>query len=96
MSFQPSDVPAEPFRFTVGDESVIEGLSDVVVGMSKGGKRRALIPPKLGYTPFKEEFANQPKSLTLEPIPPTFATKRQLLNHCKEPLLFEIQVVKIV
>ena len=48
VSFQPSDVPTEPFLFKVGSETVIPGLSDVVRGMRKGGKRRALIPPRLG------------------------------------------------
>ena len=95
VSFQPSDVPAEPFFFRVGDEGVIPGLSDVVLGMRKGGKRRALIAPRYGYTGDKE-FTGQPKELTLQPLPPTFATKRQLLNHCNEPLLFEVQLVKII
>ena len=95
VSFQPSDVPAEPFFFRVGDEGVIPGLSDVVLGMRKGGKRRALIAPRYGYTGDKE-FTRQPKELTLQPLPPTFATKRQLLNHCNEPLLFEVQLVKII
>ncbi len=37
VSFQPLDVPAEPFRFVVGDDArVIPGLSDVVLGMVKG------------------------------------------------------------
>jgi len=43
----------------VGEEGVIVGLSDVIIGMSKGGKRRALVPPRLGYTPDVEEFAKQ-------------------------------------
>ena len=112
VSFQPLDVPTEPFRFTVGDESVIPGLSDVVLGMGgSNSKRRALIPPRFGYNAPSaaqvDEYSakNSAKSnssssststLTLEPIPPTFATKRQLLNHCNEPLLFEIQVVKLI
>jgi FKBP-type peptidyl-prolyl cis-trans isomerase len=98
VSFQPLDVPTEPFRFVVGeDERVIPGLSDVVLGMRKNGKRRALVPPRFGYNfsaGANDENANAP--LTLEPIPPTFATRRQLLNHRNEPLLFEIQVVKVI
>lgn len=47
--------------------------------MAPGGRVRALVPPELGYT-----------SSALQPQPPTFATKRQLANHAREPLLFEV------
>ena len=69
-----------------GSGEVIPGLEEVLVGMRTGGKRRALIPPELGY-------ASNPSRL--QPQPPTFATKRQLLNHANEPLLFEVQLVRI-
>lgn len=111
VSFQPLDIPAEPFQFKIGSDDVIPGLSDVVKGMRKGSKRRALIPPRLGYTSLtatseypsqgeaitstQQQKLSKPKQLTLEPLPPTFATKRQLLNHCDEPLLFEIEVIKV-
>jgi len=38
----------EPFVFTVG-EGVIEGWSEGVIGMKKGGKRKLTIPWKLAY-----------------------------------------------
>ena len=31
----------------------------------------------------------------LLPQPPAFAAKRQLINHAGEPLIFEVQLVKI-
>lgn len=45
-----------------------------------------LIPPELGYV----DGSGQQ-----QPQPPTFATKRQLANHSKEPLLFEVQLLKV-
>jgi FKBP-type peptidyl-prolyl cis-trans isomerase FkpA len=42
---KPSD---PPFEFTVG-EGVIEGWSQGVVGMKRGGKRKLTIPSKLAY-----------------------------------------------
>ncbi len=69
-----------------GTGDIIPGLEEVLEGMKPGGKRRALIPPELAY-------AANPNDA--QPQPPTFATKRQLVNHSKEPLLFEVQLLKI-
>ena len=84
VSFQPRDVPVGPLRVTLGDGTLIKGLDEVLQGMTPGSKRRAAIPARLGYV--RDD---------LEPQPPTFATKRQLLNHKDEPLLFEILMVRV-
>ena len=67
-----------------GDEKIIKGLQEAVRGMQPGGKRRVLVPPELGFV-----------DDSMQPQPPTFATKRQLLNHSKEPLMFEILLLAI-
>lgn len=41
------------------------------------------VPPELGYT------------ADYEPKMPTFATKRQLETHKLEPLLFEVQMLRV-
>ena len=69
-----------------GKGNIIPGLEEALVGMKPGAKRRVVIPPQLGYTG---------PNADLQPQPPTFATKRQLLNHSNEPLLFEVQLLKI-
>lgn len=84
VSFQPKDVPVGPVSEKIGDGNLIAGLEEVLVGMRPGAKRRALIPPEVGYV-------NQ----NLGPQPPTFATKRQLDVHRTEPLLFEIQLLRV-
>jgi FKBP-type peptidyl-prolyl cis-trans isomerase len=38
-----------PFEFVIGQQQVIEGWDDGVVGMKKGGKRKLKIPPHLAY-----------------------------------------------
>jgi FKBP-type peptidyl-prolyl cis-trans isomerase len=38
---------AEPHAFRLGGGQVIKGLSEGVVGMKAGGRRRLMIPPKL-------------------------------------------------
>lgn len=39
----------QPFEFTVGSGSVIQGWEKGLLGMQVGGKRRLIIPPSLAY-----------------------------------------------
>eukprot|EP00198_Chlamydomonas_reinhardtii_P011648 XP_001700985.1 peptidyl-prolyl cis-trans isomerase, FKBP-type [Chlamydomonas reinhardtii] len=84
ISFQPRDVPTAPVNAKLGAGELIPGLEEVLAGMSPGSKRRALVPPELGYVGGGEG-----------PQPPTFATKRQLETHRREPLLFEVQMLRV-
>lgn len=84
VSFQPRDVPTGPVSFKLGAGELIPGLEEVLTGMAPGSKRRAVVPPELGYVGGGEQ-----------PQPPTFATKRQLENHRNEPLLFEVQMLRV-
>ncbi|KAG2441109.1 hypothetical protein HXX76_003961 [Chlamydomonas incerta] len=84
ISFQPRDVPTAPVNAKLGAGELIPGLEEVLAGMAPGSKRRALIPPELGYVGGGEG-----------PQPPTFATKRQLETHRREPLLFEVQMLRV-
>jgi len=74
-----------PVILSLSDKQIISGLKEVLVGMKAGGKRRAFIPPNVGYT-----------SENLEPQPPEFGPRRSLLSHMKEPLVFEVQVLKVL
>ena len=107
VSFQPRSVPTEPLSFCLvrplctaatqpqagkadcaraqGKHEVIQGLEELVEGMQSGGKRRAIVPPEAGYV--------QPN--TDQPQLPTFSAKRQVLNHYREPLLFEVQLLRV-
>uniref|UniRef100_A0A0D3F231 peptidylprolyl isomerase n=1 Tax=Oryza barthii TaxID=65489 RepID=A0A0D3F231_9ORYZ len=75
----------DPARLTSLAARMIRGLKDVIVGMKAGGKRRALIPPQVGYT-----------DESLQPIPEEFGPRRSLLSHAKEPLVFEVQLLKVL
>eukprot|EP00899_Mesostigma_viride_P004822 jgi/Mesvir1/14340/Mv09748-RA.1 len=83
VSFQPRDVPTGPLFAKLGGGTLIPGLEEVLIGMKPGARRRALIPPSMGYI--------QPN---LQPQMPTFGTRRQLESHSSEPLLFEVQMLR--
>ncbi|AEE85218.1 Peptidyl-prolyl cis-trans isomerase FKBP16-1 [Arabidopsis thaliana] len=76
---------SSPVKLILDENDVIEGLKEVLVGMKAGGKRRALIPPSVGYI-----------NETLKPIPEEFGPRRSLLSHANEPLVFEIQLLKVL
>jgi FKBP-type peptidyl-prolyl cis-trans isomerase len=86
ISFQPQDVPTGAVSLSLTETSTIAGLVDAMEGMKEGGKRRILVPPQYGYV----------TGYTQEPKMPTFATQRQLQNHSSEPLLFELQLLRII
>lgn len=44
-----------PLTFTVGSESVIEGLDEAVVGMAVGGTETVTVPPEKAYGPFEAD-----------------------------------------
>ncbi|KAF8064588.1 POLR3F [Scenedesmus sp. PABB004] len=85
VSFQPRDVPTGPVRLRLGGGEVVAGLEEALVGLRPGGKRRVLVPAELGYV-----------SNVLQPAMPTFATKRQLANHASEPLIFEVELLRVL
>ncbi|KAL9230024.1 hypothetical protein vseg_005424 [Gypsophila vaccaria] len=76
---------AMPITLQLNENQMIKGLKDVIVGMKIGGKRRALIPPNMGYV-----------NEQLKPIPEEFGPRRSLLSHANEPLVFEVQLLKIL
>ncbi|TVU32953.1 hypothetical protein EJB05_24718 [Eragrostis curvula] len=76
---------SKPVTLPLGGKEMIRGLKDVLIGMKVGGKRRALIPPEVGYV-----------DETLKPIPEEFGPRRSLLSHAKEPLVFEVQLLKVL
>ena len=73
-----------------GSGELIRGLEDAIIGMQPGGKRRALVPPDVGYAP-----AGLDEKIPLQPQPSGYAAQRQLLNHEKEALLFEVQLLNV-
>lgn len=63
------DPSAPPFVFRVGAEDVVPGVSEAVTGMRVGGKRRAVVPPAIGYA-----------SPDMRPAVTGFFEKRRLLS----------------
>lgn len=78
----------ENFVFRSNSGDVIEGFDKAVLGMTAGGRRRFVVPAALGYK------TGTGKS-NPGPIPPEWGARRSLASHAKEPLIFEVQVVKV-
>lgn len=76
---------SSPVILALNEKEIIKGLKEVIIGMKAGGKRRALIPPSVGYV-----------NETLGPIPDQFGPRRSLLSHVNEPLIFEVQLLKVL
>lgn len=78
----------EVFSFRVGAGSVVDGFERGVRGMRVGGRRRFVVPPALGYVRGTGKGAPGP-------IPPDWGARRSLEAHRSEPLVFEVQLVKV-
>ncbi|KAJ8754953.1 hypothetical protein K2173_015465 [Erythroxylum novogranatense] len=76
---------SSPVKLVLDEKQIIKGLKEVLIGMKVGGKRRALIPASVAYT-----------SENLEPMPDAFGPRRSLLSHVDEPLIFEVQLLKVL
>jgi hypothetical protein len=75
----------DPSEYVLGpDGRLIPGLDELLTGMRPGEKRRALVPPELGYV-----------GKGMEPQPPEFGQKRQVEVHAREPLVFEVKLIKV-
>ncbi len=48
--------PDEPLRFVAGGEEVIEGLTNAVIGMAVGEKKRIVIEPDQAYGDYDDEL----------------------------------------
>ena len=46
----------EPFEFTVGDETVKEVFTRLVLGMEEGDSRTVILPPEESFGPYNPDF----------------------------------------
>lgn len=48
-----------PFEFTLGEEAVIAGFEQAILGMNVGESKTVTIPPEAGYGEWREELVGQ-------------------------------------
>jgi peptidylprolyl isomerase len=53
-----SNLNGTPLTFTVGSGSVIQGLHEMVIGMTPGQTRTVTVPPDKGYGMYREDMVN--------------------------------------
>lgn len=73
----------DEFTFTAGSDAVIPGFDLGISGIRKGGRRKLVVPPALGYT--------NPGG----PLPAENSARRNIRAHMKENLFFEIYCTKV-
>lgn len=78
----------ETYTFRARSGDVIRGFDIALAGMREGGRKRFVVPPSLGYVAGTKQ--NNPG-----PIPPEFGPRRALASHAREPLIFEVVVVRV-
>lgn len=77
----------------VGQEKLVDGLNEALLGMQVGGKRRAIVPPSLGFK----------LKGTKGPVPSNFADYQRFKNIYLNPnrayipdIVFDIELLKVV
>jgi len=80
----------EPLIIKLGSGSALPGLEEGIVGMTKGGIRRIIVPAEFGYSKFPG----------LEPIPKNALDQQALDSVIRNPrrdatLLFDVKLEKI-
>lgn len=83
---------ADPVKFTLGKDTLIQGFEMALMGMHEGGKRRMLIPAELGYL-------NERNG----PLPMSYGDRRRLfatvLNQRRfkraGDLVIDVQLLKV-
>ena len=78
------DDVGDTVSFVLGAANLPRAVTPCVVGMRKGGIRRILVPPNLGWV-----------DDSVVPKPDSFGAARRLENYRDGPLLFEIEVVRV-
>lgn len=79
----------EDFVFRVGRGEAVEGFEKALQGMQAGGRRRFVVPPRLGYVGGVKAGKNA------GPLPPEWGARRSLSSHASEPLLFEVLISRV-
>eukprot|EP00898_Chlorokybus_atmophyticus_P006543 jgi/Chlat1/6890/Chrsp51S06556 len=73
----------DTFKVTVNKGEVPVAVEMGMEGMRVGGKRRIFVPPDLGWV-----------TADVKPIPNTWGGRRRLQRSQRQPLLFEVEIVK--
>ena len=53
-----STMDEEPFEFTIGEENMLPGFENAVIGMQQGDTKTITLPPEEAYGPPKKELVH--------------------------------------
>jgi FKBP-type peptidyl-prolyl cis-trans isomerase 2 len=74
------------YRLVLGAQQVPKAVELAIAGMREGGKRKIVVPPNLGWAANAEQL----------PLPATFSGKRKLELYREQPLMFEVELQRVI
>ena len=81
----------EPLPFTIGDNQVIPGFEEAVMGMNPGDSKTVTIPSEKAYGPRNEEMViNVPIDQVPPDITPEIGMQLELMNESNQPMVVRI------
>ena len=86
-----SSLEREPIEFILGQDTVIPGFEDAVIGMEAGESKDVSIPPKEGFGEYSEDLVvNIEKTILPPEINPELGMQLEVSSEEETPRVFTI------
>jgi peptidylprolyl isomerase len=90
-----SSIYDEPREFIAGEQSVIPGINQLVIGMTVGESRTQLLPPDLAFGPYHPELCFRVRRRWLKTRPVVPAVGLRLANLKKDRTVMHMIITEL-
>jgi len=88
-------VEGEPFEFTVGDETVKEVFTRIVLGMEEGDSRSVVLPPEEAFGPYNPDFVIEVERSKFPPDAPLEKGVRMEVQSDRDGTPMEVVIKEV-